>query len=197
MDEKERTEKLEDTNEVGTQDAGEVEANEQAENVLNEQKEPTIKEESSESSEKTPTVQELLVRIAKLEHEKDKNASEAASWKKKYRATQSEKEVIDAEAAEAEAAKQAEYEDMKRTIRIHDLTENYMDLGYSKDLAKKAATAEVDNDLETKFKIQKMVDEAKRKNWEKEFLKNRPDLQAGNGEEQAKDPFMEGFNSVK
>lgn len=175
----------------------ELETTEQESELTEGEKKPVENEVDSENSEKTPTTQELLVRIAKLERERDKNATEAASWKKKYRATQSEKEVIDAEAAEAAAQKQAEFDEMKRTIKIHDLTENYMDLGYSKDLAKKAATAEVDNDLETKFKIQKMVDDAKRKDWEKEFLKNRPDLQAGNGEEQAKDPFMEGFNSVK
>ena len=197
MEDVKKTEEPEAINEAGTQEPDAAESAEQAENVLIDQKEPAIKEENSESSEKTPTVQELLVRIARLEHDRDKNASEAASWKKKYRATQSEKEIIDAEAAEAEAAKQAEFEEMKRTIRIHDLTENYMDLGYSKELAKKAATAEADNDLETKFKIQKMVDEAKRKNWEKEWLKSRPELQAGNGDEQAKDPFLEGFNSIK
>ena len=111
--------------------------------------------------------------------ENNKNAKEAKEWKEKYRSTQSEKEVMDAEKAEAIAQREAEFESMKKTIQIQNLTENFMDMGYSKDLAKKAATAQADNDTQTLLDIQKQFNEAQKKAWEAEFLKNRPDVNIG------------------
>lgn len=134
------------------------------------------------TEEKTePNVNDLMVEIAKLKRQVDKNASEAKEWKDKFRSTQSEKEILDAEKAEAQAKRDEEFETMKRTIQIHDLTENFMDLGYPKDLAKKAASAQVDNDTQALLNIQKVFQEQQKKTWEHDFLASRPDINVGGG----------------
>ena len=122
-----------------------------------------------------------MVEIARLKRQVDKNASEAASWKEKFRSTQSEKEILDAEKAEAQAKRDEEFETMKRTIQIHDLTENFMDLNYPKDMAKKAAEAQVDGDTEALLNIQKQFQEQQKKTWEHDFLASRPDINVGGG----------------
>lgn len=125
--------------------------------------------------------QELLTEIAKLKRMVDKNASEAKEWKEKYRSTMSEKEVMDAEKAEAEAKRSEEFEQMKKTIQIHDLTENFMDLGYPKDLAKKSAAAQVEGDTQALLGYQKQFQESQKKTWEADFLASRPDINIGGG----------------
>ena len=156
----------------------EVEVQETTEEVTEVQEEV----EETENTEQQPSVQELLVRIAKLERERDKSASDAADWKRKYRATQSEKEVADAEKAEAQAAKDAEFENMKRQVQIYELTENYLKLDYPPELAKKAAIAEADNDKETRFEVQKQVNDLNAKKLLADFYKDRPPLSAGTGD---------------
>jgi len=147
---------------------------------------------------KAPTIEDLMVEIAKLKRERDRASSEAADYKKKFRATQTEKEVMDAEKAEAQAKRDEEFESMKRELNINRITKSYMALGYPAELAEKAATADVDNDSETRFKIQAQVDAEKKKAWEKEFIASRPQIAAGTGGTQTEDdPFLKGFNSVK
>ena len=156
------------------------------------------KAEEKKDEPKEPSIQELMVEIAKLKRERDKASSEAADYKKKFRATQTEKEVMDAEKAEAQAKRDEEFEQMKRELNINRITKSYMALGYPAELAEKAATADVDNDSETRFKIQAQVDAEKKKAWEKEFIASRPQIAAGTGDTKTEDdPFLKGFNSVK
>lgn len=126
-------------------------------------------------------VQELLVEVAKLKKANDKLAKENGDLNKKYRATLSEQEQASIEKAEAEAERNAEFENMKKQLHINELTENYLDLGYSKDLAKKAATAQAENDTDALLTIQKQFNESQKKAWEEEFYKNKPELRSGNG----------------
>ena len=126
-------------------------------------------------------VQELLVEVAKLKKANDKLAKENGDLNKKYRATLSEQEQASIEKAEAEAERNAEFENMKKQLYINELTENYLDLGYSKDLAKKAATAQAENDTDALLTIQKQFNESQKKAWEEEFYKNKPELRSGNG----------------
>lgn len=163
-----------------------------------EEKPEEKKEEKPEEKKEEPTVQEMMVELAKMKRQLDKASSEAAEYKKKFRATQSEKEIMDAEKAEAQARRDEEFEAMKREITINKLAKNYMALGYSSEMAEAAATADVDNDSETRFKIQAQVDAEKKKAWEKEFIASRPQIAAGTGGTNAEeDPFLKGFNSVK
>lgn len=126
-------------------------------------------------------LQSALVEIARLKRQVDKSSSEAAEFKKKYRESLSETEKASQEKAEAEARKQEEYESMKKTLRVNELTENFMDLGYEKALAKEAATAQVDGDTERLLTIQKQFQDKQRKQWEADFLKTRPEIASGMG----------------
>lgn len=159
------------TTEVTKEEETKVEPKEEAKETKVEPKE----------EEKKPTIDELMVEVAKLRRQADKNASEAKEWKDKYRSTLSEKEVMDAEKAEAMAQRDAEFESMKKTLQINELTENFMDLGYPKELAKKAATSQVEGDTSALLAYQKQFQEQQRKKWEKDFLATRPEINVGSG----------------
>lgn len=154
-------------------------------------------EEKPKEAKNEPSAQDLMVEMARLKRQLDKTSAEAKEWKEKFRSTQSEKEVLDAEKAEAEAKKEEEFESMKRQLKVNEFTENFMALGYSRDLAKQAAAAQVDGDTDTLFKIQKDVQEQVIKAREQEWLANRPELQSGGTPKEEEDPFVKGFNSVK
>lgn len=143
--------------------------------------ETTVQEtqNTDKPKEKEPSVQELMVEIAKLKREKDKASSEAADFKKKWKDSMTEAEKASMEKAEAQAKRDEEFEKMKRTIQINDLTENFMDLGYPKDLAKKAATAQTDGDTTTLLEAQKQFNAFQKKQWETDFLASRPDVNIG------------------
>lgn len=126
-------------------------------------------------------LQSALVDLAKLKRAQEKAASEAAEYKKKWKESLSEQEQASMEKAEAQAKRDEEFEAMKKTIAIHDLTENFMDLGYTKDLAKKAATAQVDGDTQAVLEYAKQFQEAQKKSWEADFLASRPDINIGGG----------------
>ena len=152
---------------------------------------PTEQPETKESQveqETTPDtkalneqLQSALVEIARLKRQVDKSSSEAAEFKKKYRESLSETEKASQEKAEAQAKKDEELESMRKALKINELTENFMDLGYSKDMARKAATAQADNDTSALLEIQKQFQEKQKKDWEAEFLKSRPEINSGIG----------------
>lgn len=141
-------------------------------------------------------LQDALVEIAKLKKSFDRAASEASDYKKKYNATLSEQEQANIAKAEAEAEKDERLKLLERKDRVHDLTENFMDLGYDKEQAKAAAEAQFDGDTETLFKIQKQVQDAQLKSKEAEWLASRPEINAGKGTDEETDMFLKGFNSV-
>lgn len=150
--------------------------------------EPQVAEKQKE---KEPSVQDLMVEIAKLKREKDKASSEAADFKKKWKDSMTEAEKASMEKAEAQAQRDAEFESMKRQLSINDLTENFMDLGYPKDLAKKAATAQTDGDATTLLEAQKQFNAFQKKQWEEDFLASRPDVNIGgtSGKSYTKEQF--------
>jgi hypothetical protein len=156
----------------------------------NEPKEPTNKE-------KEPSLQELLIENAKLKRAQEKAASEAAEYKKKYNATLTEKEKASIEKAEQEAKKQEEYNNLVRENRIFKLEKEYLGvMKYTASEAQRMAVAEVDDDKEAKIKILAEVDARKHKEYEAEFLKNRPQVQAGTNNNDNEDLFIKAFNSV-
>ena len=138
-------------------------------------------EKHEEEKKNEPNVQELMVELARVKRQLDKTSSEASEYKKKWKESLSEQEQASMEKAEAQAKKDEEFESLKRQVRVNELTENFMDLGYSKDLARKAANAQADGDTQTLLDIQKAFQEQQKKSWEQEFLKNRPEIATGNG----------------
>ena len=145
--------------------------------------EPKGNPEDSPQDEKSlnEQLQSALVEMAKLRRQLDKTSSEAADSRRKWKDSLTETERASQEKAEAEAARQAEFDEMKRRLAINDLVSEYMDREFPKDIATKIATARYDGDNDTVNVIEKQMDEVKRKKWEADFLKSRPDINAGTG----------------
>jgi len=132
---------------------------------------------------KEPTVQELMVELAKVKKAQERAASEAAEYKKKYNAKLSEKERVDAEKAEREAEREEQFQQLLRENKINKLEKYYLgELKYTPDEASQMAIAEVDDDFDAKLKIQLAVDKRKKKEYEAEFIKSRPQMNAGTGD---------------
>lgn len=131
----------------------------------------------------TPSVEEqmqqLMVENAKLKRAMDKASSEAADYKKRYNATLSEKEQADMAKAEEQARRDERLAELERENSIHKFTEQYLDLGYDKESATAAATAQVDNDVDTLFKLQKKIIDEKVLAKEQELIKDIPRAKTG------------------
>lgn len=164
--------------------------------VVETKQESKPKATPKEDNAKEPTAQDLMVELARYKRSIDKLTHENAELTKKYRSTLSEQEQLSLEKAEAEALKDERLKELERKDRIHDLTENFMDLGYDKAQAKKAAAAQVDGDTQTLFEVQSQVQASLLKAKEAEWLKSIPQVNAGVGGKEEVDPFLQGFASV-
>lgn len=153
---------------------------------------------TNEANNDTPTVEQLMAQLAqekannaKMKNSFDKASSEAAEYKRQLRAKQTaEEQEADAkrEADEAREARIKELEDYRAT---NEAMKRYMNVvGMSADLAEKAAIAEVSGDYDALAEIQKQHSEAQRREWEKEFLKNRPALNTGSGSTMTKEEIL-------
>lgn len=145
-----------------------------AETSANADDKPTTHSENAEEQ-----LQQKMVELAKLKRAFDKASSEAAEFKKKYNATLSEQERASQEKAEAEARRDERLAELERENSIHRFTESYLDLGYDKESAIAAATAQVDNDVETLFKLQKKIIDEKVLAKEQELIKDIPRAKTG------------------
>ena len=154
----------------------------EATNDVQTKAEPTAKVDdkpTTHSASAEEQLQALMVENAKMKRAFDKAASEAADYKKKYNATLSEQERASQEKAEAEARRDERLAELERENSIHNFTESYLDLGYDKESAKAAATAQVDNDVETLFKLQKKIIDEKILAKEQELIKDIPRAKTG------------------
>ena len=132
-------------------------------------------------AELTAQNQALMTEVAKLKKASDKNASEAADYKKKYRETLSAQEQASIDKAEKEAEREEKYNQLLRENQISKYVRQYMKQGYSEELATKAAEAMYDGDTDALFKAQTEATSAIIKAKENEWLKSRPDVPAGTG----------------
>ena len=143
------------------------------------------KAETSSKADEKPTpsaedqLQQLMIENAKLKRAMDRASSEAADYKKKYNATLSEQEKASLEKAEAEARRDERLAELERENSIHKFTESFLDLGYDKESAISAATAQVDGDIETLFKLQKKIIDEKVKAKEQEMYRDIPRAKTG------------------
>lgn len=136
-------------------------------------------EQKEEKKEKEPTVQELMIEMAKLKRAQEKASSEAADYKKKWQASLSEQEKASMEKAEAEAKRQEEWNAIVRENKINKVEKTYLAMGWNADEANRMAMAEVDDDFDSKVKIQKEVDARKKKEYEAEIFKTMPNVNIG------------------
>lgn len=127
----------------------------------------------------TEQVQSLMTENAKLKKTSDKNASEAAKFKRQYRETLTAQEQASQDKAEKEAERQEQFEKLLRENKINKYTRQYMGLGYTEAQAEKAATAKADGDEDTLFTIQQEVQKALINAAKNEWMRTRPEVNAG------------------
>lgn len=163
----------------------------------NDAAQPEVKVAETPKREEKPTtlsqedqIQQLLVENAKLKRAVDKSSSEAADYKKKYNATLSEQEKASLEKAEEQARRDERLAELEREVSVHKFTESFLDLGYDKESAIAAATAQVDNDVETLFKLQKKILDEKLLAKEQELIKDMPRAKTGVYASMTKDQIM-------
>lgn len=141
-------------------------------------------------------LQQMRIENAKLKKAQEDAATDASNWKKKYNATLSDAEKLAQEKADKEAEKDAELNRLRRESAVSKFEKNFLTLGYSQELAQKAAEAQFDGDTDTLFLVQSQAQEAILKAKESEWYKNRPEVNTGVSNGGEEDPFLKGFNSV-
>ena len=138
---------------------------------------------------------ELRVQNAKMKKAMDKATSEAANYKKQLREKQTAEEVALQEKAEKEAEREEAFQNLLKENTVTKYEKNFLALGYSEELAAKAANAQYDGDTDELFKIQQDFQTALLKQKETEWAKSRPNPPAGNGEGEDVDAFLKGFDA--
>lgn len=128
--------------------------------------------------------------VAKEEYEKlkkraDEASSEASDFKKKYRATLTDKEQLEVAQKEADSELQKKYEELLTKTKISEYKANYMAVGYDEKLANETANAMVNGDMETVFKNQGLFANNIEKSVKDKLLKETPAPRGGdsNGKE--------------
>jgi hypothetical protein len=164
---------------------------------------PTPEPTPAPTPEPTPTpepqltAEEQLVKALaeqkRLKSAMDKAASEAADFKKKYRATLDEKERLDLEKAEREAQRDAELQALKHENTVNKMAKSFIGMGYTEDQAIKAATAQLDGDYDEFFRIQNAFQTGRDKAREAEWMKKAPVPPAGDPGK-ITDAFVAGFD---
>lgn len=157
--------------------------NEQTQEVQEQtvQEQPKAEPQELSAKELNDKLQDALTEMARLKRAQEKAASEAADYKKKWKESLSASEQASMEKAEAEAQREEQFNQLLRENTINRIEKNYLGLGWTADEAARMAVAEVDGDIDTKAKILAEVDSRKKKEYEAEFLKNRPDVNIGGG----------------
>jgi hypothetical protein len=123
---------------------------------------------------------ELLADNKRLKGAIDKATADASSWKKKYMETQSESEKLSMEKAERDAALKEELEALRRESKVNKYAKSFMSVGYSEEMATKAAEAQFDGDTDELFRIQKLYANETEKRIRAEIMKTMPTPATGN-----------------
>lgn len=173
------------------------------EELRNQEQENQNQDNQQQEEEKAPTIEELMAELAQERAEKermknafDKSSSEAANFKKQLRAKQTAEEQEEEAKKEREEQQKQYVTGLEKELSTIKATERYMGLGMAKDLAAETAAAELEGDSDKVMaNMQKHMATVVQEK-ESEWLKNRPDVQAGNEEDkEEEDAFLKGFNS--
>ena len=112
----------------------------------------------------------------------DKYASEAAGYKKQLREKMSQDEQEAAKRDEEMAAIKAEIETLRQEKAETELTNRWMGIGYSKELATATAKASAAGDMDAVFKNHAKFLADREKELKAEMLKSTPTPPAGDGD---------------
>ena len=143
----------------------------------------------------TPTPKEND-EVTKLKAALSKANSDAAEWKRQFREKQTEAERAEAERKEREAAVEDELRTLRRDKSVSGYVAQYLALGYTQELALKAAEATADNDAATIMSCQQEYIEAKTKELEAAALNKQPSITPG-APPTAKDADKDAINKTR
>lgn len=110
----------------------------------------------------------------------EKANSEAADYKKKWKAATSEQEQKQIEDAEKQAQIEEELKTLRRSSKVSEYEKQHLALKYDEKDAKEIAEALYDGDMDTVFRLQKKHEEALQKAIKADLLKDMPTPPAGN-----------------
>lgn len=121
-----------------------------------------------------------MAEIKKLKATADKNASEAADFKKKWRSTLDEQQRLSLEKEEEDKALREELASLRREKEMSGIEKQFLELGYTSDMASKAALAQLEGDTGTLLSVQKEFIEQAKKDLKAQLTKNMPIPPIGN-----------------
>ena len=127
----------------------------------------------------TPAPKDSSDEVTKLKTALSKANSDAAEWKRQFREKQTEQERTEAERKEREAAVEEELRTLRRDKTVSGYVANCLALGYTQDLALRAAEAMADNNAAEIMKCQQEFLDAKTKEIEANALNRQPTLTSG------------------
>jgi len=117
--------------------------------------------------------------ISRLKNALSKSNSEAADYRKKWQATLSEQERIEAERQQREADMQTQLNSLLREKQTSEFEKNFLATGYSPELAKSSATAMVDGNNAQVFSDMNTFIAERMKQMQAEALNTQPQLTQG------------------
>lgn len=145
-----------------------------------------ISQQGNTDDTENQDVKDLLKKIAdlQLELKKNKNArdkalSEAGEYKKQLRAKLSADEQAEIERQELEAQQKEYVASLEKFKRVAEATARYALQGMNQDLAKQAADAEINGDMDALADIQKKHTQQVVKEAQAEWIKSRPQANIG------------------
>ena len=134
--------------------------------------------------------------ISNLKDALSKANSQAAEWKRQFREKQTEQERAEAERAEREKAVEEELRNLRRDKAVNGYIAQCLSLGYSQELATKAAEAFADGDAAGIFECQQEFLVEKKKELEAAALNRQPTLTVGSPPT-AKEAEREAYNKTR
>lgn len=141
----------------------------------------------NEPKDETPKIDyeaelaKAMAEIKKLKAASDRNASEAADYRKKWKATLDENQQAQLAKDEAEKAMREELEALRRESAVSKHEKAFLAIGYSAELAAQAAQATVEGNADALISTQKAFIEAERKKVMAEMTKSMPTPPISNG----------------
>ena len=146
-----------------------------------------------ESTENTPSVDELMAELAKERAEKaklknsfDTASSELAATKKQLRTKMTAEEQIEEEKRLADEAKDAKIQELESKFRTMGYSKRYMGIGMDEKTAEALSEltgelADADKFFSALGKFITASNKAAEENYRQELIKNNPDINAGSG----------------
>ncbi len=134
--------------------------------------------------------------VTNLKEALSKANSQAAEWKRQFREKQTEAERAEAERAEREKAVEDELRQLRRDKTVSGYIAQCLALGYTQDLAVRAAEAMADGNNADIFACQQEFLEMKQKEIEANALNKQPTLTVGSPPT-AKVAEAEAYNKLR